>query len=304
MTRIGEEIAQAHQRLGRPMSADLRIVAVPARIVGRGVVAQPIGNGFDQAWTKTLPCSRQRPFDDAPDGDDVIAVNLLTGNTGSDRLSRQRRRRRLLVPRDRNCPAIIVDHKDGWNFPDTGHVQRFGHITFRCGAITEHAHSGALLAAQTKGQSHANSVWRMRTHWHANRKVLTRPAEIIATLVAPPIKEQLLQRHAAPQLSPMLAKTGDEHIVRQHGSRGANRNCLLSKGRCVCTEASRALQGDRLGIEGAGEDKRAVKPQQFVGVGSKRRHTANNIALGVENTRCGTLRSLHRLAPAAITPAL
>src|SRR5690606_7873277 len=54
----GQVLAQPDHRLEPARRLDLLFLAVPARVIGRGVVAEPVGHGFDQRRAVALagPC--------------------------------------------------------------------------------------------------------------------------------------------------------------------------------------------------------------------------------------------------------
>ena len=53
------------------------------------MIAEAIGQRFDQHRTAAFPCPLQRGRGNAMHGDDIIAVDLLAGNPGGDGLLRQ-----------------------------------------------------------------------------------------------------------------------------------------------------------------------------------------------------------------------
>src|SRR6516165_410435 len=126
-----EVVAQPRDRLFRPARADFRAAAVPARIIGRGMIAEAISQGLDQMRTAARPSLGARALDRLANGDDIVAVDLLAFKARRDRLLRQGLRRSLLGNRDRNCPAVVVDHEDDRQVPDAGGVERLGDIALR-----------------------------------------------------------------------------------------------------------------------------------------------------------------------------
>ena len=89
MPRVRQEVAQTRQRFSRPMATDLGVVAIAAGVIGSRVVAQAVGERFDQGRTEPLPRPRERPLRHRADGDDIITIDLLAGNAGGDGLLRQ-----------------------------------------------------------------------------------------------------------------------------------------------------------------------------------------------------------------------
>ena len=69
------------------------------------------------------------------------------------------------------------------------------------------------LAAQPKGERHADGVRRVRSDGNAVGKVLARAGKIIAALVAAPIQEQFLERDPTPKLRAMLAEARKQDVT-------------------------------------------------------------------------------------------
>ncbi len=59
---------------------------ITRRIVSRGVVAEPISNGLDEAWPFPRRGSRDCRVGCSAHGDDIVAVGLLSGKTRRDSL--------------------------------------------------------------------------------------------------------------------------------------------------------------------------------------------------------------------------
>jgi hypothetical protein len=72
------------------MPADLGVIAVAAGVVGRGMVAQAIGERLDEGRPKTVSGPRQRLLNDGTDRDDIVAVNLLARDARRYCLLRER----------------------------------------------------------------------------------------------------------------------------------------------------------------------------------------------------------------------
>ena len=103
--------------------------AIARRIISRGVVAEPIGHGLDEARPFAPPGRGDRRVGGSAHRDDVIAVDLLSGKTRRDGLLSQRLRRGLQLQRHRDRPLIVVDHEHDRQLPDAGEVHRLPYVT-------------------------------------------------------------------------------------------------------------------------------------------------------------------------------
>src|SRR5947199_781303 len=116
--------AQPRDRFLLPACLDFFGRPVARRVVGRGVVAEPIGDGLDQARTLARARRRDGVGGGGPDRDHVVAVHLLAGETGRDRLLGERRGRGLQLQRHADRPLIVVSNKDQRQLPNAGEIHR------------------------------------------------------------------------------------------------------------------------------------------------------------------------------------
>ena len=68
------------------MGRHLGIGAIATRIIGCRVVGEAVGHRFDQRWAFSTAGTRDRIADDGSHRNDVVAVHLLSRDTGSHRL--------------------------------------------------------------------------------------------------------------------------------------------------------------------------------------------------------------------------
>ena len=85
--------------------------AIAGGIICRGVVAQPIGDGFDKTRPLAAARGRDRLLGGIAHGDDVVAVDLLAGKARSYCLLRQGLACRLELEGHRDGPLIVVDRR-------------------------------------------------------------------------------------------------------------------------------------------------------------------------------------------------
>src|SRR5207248_9019188 len=81
--------AKAQDRLFFPLRRELLGAAIARRVVRRGVVAEAIGQRFQQSWAAAAARALHRAPDRVAHGDQIVAVDLLAGDAGGDRLLRQ-----------------------------------------------------------------------------------------------------------------------------------------------------------------------------------------------------------------------
>ena len=106
--------AEPGDRVERPVLAHLPVVAVATGVVGGGVIGEAVGERLDQRRAPTASGPLDRLFHDGPDGDHVVAVDLFGGDPGGDALLGQGLGGRLVRPRHRDRPLVVVDHEDQW----------------------------------------------------------------------------------------------------------------------------------------------------------------------------------------------
>ena len=120
---------QPGDRLLLPALLDFLRRAIARCIVGGRVIAEPVGDGLDEAWPFSRPGGSDCRIGGGAHRDDVVAVDLLAGKTRRDRLLRQRLRRRLQLERHRDRPLIVVDHEYDGQLPHAGEIHRLPHVT-------------------------------------------------------------------------------------------------------------------------------------------------------------------------------
>jgi hypothetical protein len=253
MAGFDQVIAQAGDGLLLPMRAYLRVVAVARGVVGGGVIAEAIGHGLDQGRPAARARLGEGAFHAFAHGDHVVAVDLLAGEAGGDRLLRQGLGRTLLRARHRDGPLIVVDNEDQGQAPHAGEVHGLVEVTLRGRPVAEHADRRPPRAAELQGEGHAGGMRRVCADGHADGEVLARAGEVAAPLVAAPVEQDLDHGDAAQDLRALLAERGQQHVLGRHGGADADRDRLLAEGGAVGAEPSGALQRDRLGVEGTGQ---------------------------------------------------
>src|ERR1700731_341735 len=181
----GDEIvAQPGDRLFRPAGADLGAAAIAAGGVPGRVVAEPVGQCLYQVWATAGPRLGEGAGHRLANRNNVVAVDLLALDAGGDGFLRQCFSRGLVGHRHRDCPTVVIDHKDNRKLPDSGCVQCLSDVALRCGAVAEYAHGHPLLLPQLEGERDADGVGRMGPHRHADGEILASLGKIAASLGA------------------------------------------------------------------------------------------------------------------------
>src|ERR1051326_5515815 len=119
---------------------------------------------------------------------------------------------------------------------------------------------------------------RMRTDWNAIGEILAGAGGIVATLIATPIKKQLLKADAAPELRAVLAKAREQHIGWAHRGCYPNRHPLLPERGGIGAEPAGTLQGNGLGIEGPRQDHGTIEGNKFGWILGKRWQWCHRLA--------------------------
>src|SRR6185312_2786237 len=255
---------------------------IAARIVRGRVVAETIGECFNQCRTTTVASSRERFGNGMAHGYDIVSVDLHAGDARRDGLLGESPGGRLALDRNRDSPTIIDDNKDCGQGPCTGDVDTFIERPFRSAPVPDVSDGTALLAFDLHRHRDAGAVKHLRCNRDTPGEILSRGGEIAAALVATPIKQDARHLYAAPDLRAELAVDGSKHVVRLHRRRYADVGGLMSEAGGVCTELPGALQIDGLGVEAPDEDHEAVHLQQLAGVRGERRRAGSEVALRIE----------------------
>src|SRR4029078_226827 len=173
-------------RIELPRGADQFFAAVARGVVGRGVIAHAIGDCLNDGGSFAAARTRESLVQDFTYGNDVVAVDLDTGNAAGDTLLRQGFAGGLFLTWQRDGPEIVDHQKDDGQLPDTGKIHRFVEVAFRGCAISERAYGDARLAAQLERGRNARGMRRLTGNGNSGREVLARDGVIAAALIAAP----------------------------------------------------------------------------------------------------------------------
>src|SRR6516165_4266778 len=161
---------QARDRLFLPMRLHVRRRTISARVIGSGVVAQPIGQGLDQARSLAGTGLLDRLIRRRAHRDDIVAVHLLADKAGSNGFLGESLRCRLQLERYGNGPLIVVGDEHDGQLPDARKVHRLPHVTLGCRAIAEEAHRDSGLLSKSEGIGHARRMRGLGADRDAVRK--------------------------------------------------------------------------------------------------------------------------------------
>ncbi|MNT07874.1 hypothetical protein D3C72_1425940 [compost metagenome] len=226
------------------------------------MIAQPVGHCLDQRGAAAGPGARDRLAHAVPHCDHVVAIDLLAGNAGGNGLLGKRLRGGLLAARHRDCPLVVVDDDDQRRVPRAGHVHAFVEIALGGAAVPDDGHRHAGLPTQLERIGHAGAVAHLGADRHAVAKVMRRRRKAAAALVAAPVQQALGHGDAPHKLRGVVAVGRHQHVVRQHGGGHPDPNGLLPKRGRKGADLPRALHGDGLEIELAGQHHGAIQRQQ------------------------------------------
>src|SRR3989442_1814616 len=246
-----EIVAQPRNRLELPLLAHRFGIAIARRIVGRRVIAQPVGQRLDERRPAARTRLRQRFIGCMADRDDVVAVDLPALDTGGDSFLCQRLRRTLHAAGHRDRPLVVVDDQYHRDLPHAGHVQAFVEIAAGCSTVAQQAHRGARLAPQPEGVGRPHRMADLGRDRHAVGQVVPRTRETAAALIAAPVEQAFGHRHAAQELRRMVTIRGHQDVFRSHRARDPDADRFLPERGGERSDLARALQRDGLGIERA-----------------------------------------------------
>src|SRR5699024_8812440 len=277
--------AQALDRLLGPGFFHFLLAAVAARVVGGGVVAEAVGDRFDDAGAFAVARALHGITDGLAHGDDVVAVHLHGRQARGDALLRQGFGAGLDVARHRDRPLVVDDHGDHRQLARAGDVDGTHEVALAGAAVADGAYGHALFVADLEGQRRAGRMQALRADRHRPREIVARRflLVVVAAFVAAPVGVDVARFHAAVQLRAVLAVADRQHVLRTHGAADADVGGFVAQAAGVGAELAGALQGDRLGFEHARGDHQLVQLDHVVQVlGEVGQVLADQLAFGVE----------------------
>src|SRR5690554_3991041 len=286
-----QEPLQAAQRFTFPRLAQFLGGAIAAGIVRGSVVAQTVGDAFDQRRALAGPGTLDGGPHPVVYRQHIIAIHLLPGNTRRQRLVRQGRRGGLQTARYRNRPLVVVDHEYHRQLPHPGQVQTFEKIALAGGAIPAGGDGDPGLLTDTEGGGHTTGMAGLGGNGHTDGEILDgggrRPGA--AALVSTPVQQDVLHMHPTLQLGGGIAVVGNQHIGVGHRTTQSRTNGLLPERGRVGAYLAGALQGNTFLIEQPHQIHLAVQLEQQRGIIHPARQVALRLALVVQITGKGNL---------------
>src|SRR5215470_4175013 len=265
---LADEVrTQPHNRLLLPAPLNLFGRAIASRVIRGGVVAEPVGHRLDEARALSVAGCRNRLRGGGAHRDDVVAVDLFPREAGSDRLLRQRFRRRLQLKRHGDGPLIVVGDEYQGELMHAGEIHCFPQVALRRGAVAEHANRHPGLFSELECIGHSRGMRRLRTDRNAIGKIMSRPGGAIAALVAAPVEQDLLHLHPAPKQGGVVAVGRQQDIFLSHRACNPDPDRLLAEPHCVGAKASGPLKRDRLQVERARQHHCAIEGDEKRGIG-------------------------------------
>ena len=275
---------QAADRLGQPGLFDLLGRAVAGGVVGGGVVAQTVADALQQVWPLALPRTLQGHLQAVVDGDDVVAIHLLTGKAGADGFLRQARGPALDAPRGGDGPLVVVDHEQHRQLPGARDIQSLEKIALAGGAIATGSDRHAVLAAHLERGGHTAGMQGLGGNGYAQRKVLGggRTGVGTATLVTTPVEKDLAHAHPAQQLHGGIAVIGHQHIAGLHQAANGHADGFLAQGWRVGADPAGTLQGHGFLVEQPGQHHLPVQAHQQLAIRGPGRQLSDHLAGSIQ----------------------
>src|SRR5262249_19733136 len=193
-------------------------------------------------------------------------------------------RRRLQLERHGDGPLIVVGDEYDRQLVYPGEIHRLPYVALGGGAVAEQTYRDPRLLSELEGISDPGGLRRLRSHRDAIRKIGRRARGQIAALIAAPKQQDLLHLRSAPEQRAVVAVGGKEHVLPAHRAGDADRDGLLAERDGIGAQPPRALQRDRLEIEGARENHAAIERQQGGEVRGKGRKRPQHAAVRGEVT--------------------
>ncbi len=221
-SRVDEKRAKSKQRLDRPRVLHFLRGTVAAGVIGRGVIAQSIGERLDQGRARAAPRRLERLAHHLAHREHIVAVNLHAGNTGGHGFLRQGLCGRLRADRNRNRPAVVDDDEHHGKRTRPGEVERLVEGALGRSTVADIGERAARLLQHLECHRRARRVQRLGGDRYAPGKIMPRHGEIIAAFVAAPVGENFRHGHAPPELRAEFTVHRRQHIFRPHGSAYSN----------------------------------------------------------------------------------
>ena len=246
------------------------------------MVAEAIGQRFQQSRATAAARALHRAPDRVAHGDQIVAVDLLAGDAGGDRLLRERLRRALHAARNGDGVLVVDDDHDQRQIPGAGGVDRLVEVALGRGAIAAHGERDARLAPELHRVGDADGVRQLARDRYVEREVVRRLREDVAALVAAPVKERAVRRDAAQHKDAALPVARQHDVVRRQHRADAGVDRFLAQGGGVGADLPGALHCNSLGVERAHEHHGAVIGHQSTGIGGEGGEISGFPAIGVD----------------------
>ena len=246
------------------------------------MVAHPVSVGLDQSWPLAAPGVGQGLPGRGIDGQDVVPVHLNAGESVGDGLLGDGRRGRLPRPRHGDGELVVQAEEDGGRFENTGEVQPFVEVPFRCRPVAERRHDGDREFPVFRGHPRPHGLGDLRADWDGDGidvQTVRRPQ---AGLVPHPEMVVIGQGIAQSDIHAEVAEVGEEPVVPAHGRSQPDLAGFVAAAGWIGAEAALPLELEGLGVGGPGPDHAFVDRPEL-GVGKTRIEAGRGFARFVED---------------------
>ncbi len=217
------------------------------------MVAQAVGHELDHAGALAAARTLGGDAHRLQYRQQVIAIHLQAVSAAGNAFLGQGLGSGLGLARHRNGPAVVDHAQHQRQLERATGIERGIEIGLGRATIAAGADRDARFATQFEGQRSAGRVQALGGNWHRPGEIVARHLEIIAAFVAAPVQQHLARPHPAHELRAIFAVAGRKHVLGAHARTDADVGGLVTQAGSVGTELAGALQGNRLGVEGAHE---------------------------------------------------
>jgi hypothetical protein len=156
-----QKIAHPRNRFTSTRSFDLGAVAVAAGIIGCGVIAQAICQGFNECGAAAAPSTFDRFAHHFAHDQNIVAVDLNGRYVCSDCFLCQCPGRCLCADGHGDRPTVVDDHAHQRQRLDAGKIDSFVKGALRSSTVTNAGNGAASLASDLHRKGSTGCMWHL-----------------------------------------------------------------------------------------------------------------------------------------------